>query len=61
MKKIIEVEGFKAFRGVMKIGFSPATLRYIRGDWLYKPDTECWYCDGESYPDHICMIMEVEY
>lgn len=60
MKKVIEVEGYKAFRGGMQImrtdGADPVE---ISGDWLYKPDTRCWYCGGRSYPDSICKILDV--
>lgn len=53
---MICVEGYKAFRGSMLIspkapGIEPFTLT---GDWLYKPDTGCWYCQGRSFMDAIC-------
>ena len=45
---MIEVEGYKAFKGIMKIkpkceGVSSFELE---GDWLFKPDTQCWYGRG---------------
>lgn len=54
--EMICVEGYKAFRGTMQITpgnpkFAPYTMT---GDWLYKPDTNCWYCKGQSFPASIC-------
>ena len=51
--RIISVEGYKAFHGDMWItpkntAFNPF---YISDkDWLYKPDTDCWYGAGRSFP-----------
>lgn len=56
---IICVDGFKAFRGTMEI-VNLFSGTWIRGEWLYKPDTDCWYCGGYSYPASCCRIMEVE-
>ena len=36
----------------------------VRGTFLYKPDTNCWYGGGRSFPADICepvpykMILE---
>ena len=61
MNKIISVEGYLAFRGYMRI--TPMNKQYLPhevfGDWLYKPDTKCWYCNGLSYPAEICSIEEI--
>ena len=58
--KFISVEGFKAFRGTMRITPKAAVPAYnLHGDWLYKPDTKCWYGKGSSFPEDICTIMEV--
>ena len=59
---MICVEGYKAFRGTMNItpanpAFPPFTMD---GDWLYKPDTGCWYCQGQSFPDSICKPVDKE-
>lgn len=59
MQKIISVEGYKAFTGCMRIDWRIAVER-ICGDWLYRPDTNCWYCNGESYPAECCTILEVQ-
>ena len=67
MSKMIEVEGFKAFRGWMAIVKADSYISHegkasdhIYGEWLYKPDTHCWYCDGKSYPEECCKVLEVE-
>lgn len=59
---MICVEGYKAFRGTMKItpkapGIDPIT---ITGDWLYRPDTGCWYGQGRSFMASICEPIETE-
>ena len=28
------------------------------GEWTYKPEYRCWYCDGASYPAEICEVAE---
>lgn len=58
---MIKVEGFKAFHGDMMI--TPKNTFYppffIRDkDWLYKPDTNCWYGNGSSYAAEICEPIE---
>lgn len=58
--QFISVEGFKAFRGTMRITPKAAVPAYdLHGDWLYKPETKCWYGKGSSFPEDICTIMEV--
>lgn len=61
--KIISVEGYKAFHGDMMITPKAGAIfkepYYITGkDWLYKPDTNCWYGGGSSYPADICQIVD---
>lgn len=57
---MIKVEGYKAFKGVMKITPKNANFKpfELESDWLYKPDTDCWYGDGRSFCDSICEVME---
>lgn len=58
--QFISVEGFKAFRGTMRITPKAAVPAYdLHGDWLYKPETGCWYGKGSSFPEDICTIVEV--
>lgn len=59
---MIQVEGYKAFHGVMLIvpksrEVDPFT---VEGDWLYKPETDCWYCGGRSYHSDICEVISDE-
>lgn len=55
--KMIKVEGYKAFHGGMQVspknGFYPP-FYICDKDWLYKPDTDCWYGNGQSFPSAIC-------
>ena len=61
MGKIINVEGYKAFRGTMRIRPKASVPAFnLYGDWLYKPETGCWYGLGSSFADEICSIVEVE-
>ena len=56
---MIRVEGFMAFHGDMKITpkhYPP--IRIYNKDWLYRPDTDCWYGDGRSFPAEICDPIE---
>ena len=58
---MIEVEGYKAFHGTMFIvpknhEIPPFHIRDM--DWLYKPDTNCWYGYGRSFPAEICIVEE---
>ena len=59
---MIKVEGFMAFKGTMRITPKSDTIKpfEIEGDWLYKPDCDCWYSGGKSYPAKICTVLEVE-
>lgn len=50
------------FRGTMTVtplnGREPFTKH---GTWLYKPQYDCWYCDGtNSYVARICKVKEDE-
>lgn len=61
MVKMIEVEGYKAFHGTMFIvpknpDITP--FHIVDADWLYKPDTKCWYGCGRSFPAEICIIED---
>lgn len=57
---MIKVEGFKAFKGTMKITpKNPSITPFIlTGDWLYKPDYNCWYGLGRSFMADICEVVE---
>ena len=57
---VLSCEGFKMFRGVMRI--TPKNPKFtpkeIEADWLYKPEYDCWYGGGCSYPAEICERIE---
>lgn len=57
---MIKAEGYKAFYGTMKIKPKAAHLPSfeLTCDWLYKPDTKCWYGKGNSFAEEICEVME---
>ena len=59
---MIQVEGYKAFRGTMRI--TPANPKFpqqeIHGDWLYKPEYGCWYGHGQSFAAKICEVVTDE-
>ena len=58
--RIIKVEGYKAFHGDMNINPKDPNIApfcICNKDWLYKPDTSCWYGDGRSFPAEICEII----
>lgn len=57
---MLTCENYRMFRGTMKItpknpDFEPFTMT---GDWLYKPDTQCWYCHCRSFPEAVCTVVE---
>ena len=63
--KMICVEGYKAFRGTMRITPRangepiPEKSWELTGDWLYRPDTGCWYGKGQSFPAALCTPVEI--
>ena len=59
---MIKCEGYKAFHGTATIRpLNPAfPARDVTGDWLYKPDCNCWYCQGSSFPAEIVTDIREE-
>lgn len=57
---IMECEGYKMFNGTMLI--TPKSEKFkpfeVTGTWLYKPEYDCWYCNGSSYMNKICTIKD---
>lgn len=54
---MLTCEGYKMFKGIMKIkpiAFDPFE---VEGTWLFKPEYGCWYCKGRSYSESICEIV----
>lgn len=56
---MIQQNGFKAFRGVMRItpvnpDFEPFE---IDSDWVYVPEYDCWYGGGRSFVSRCCTVL----
>lgn len=55
-----EEKGFRPFFGKMKI--TPKSAKFpakiFVGEWEYRPETDCWYGCGQSFPADICEILE---
>ena len=57
---MIKVEGYKAFKGIMKVYTNCGEELEIEGSWLYRPDTGNWYCQEEDcrYMSSNCEVVE---
>ena len=57
---MIEVEGYKAFRGVMRIVPKSGLVEpfELEGNWLYNPMFDCWYGCGKSFLAKICEVVK---
>lgn len=55
---MLECEGYRMFHGAMRIYGMTHGSQIVVGTWLYRPDTECWYCNGTSYPRHVCKAED---
>lgn len=57
----LSCEGYKMFYGTMLITPQVTSLPSFTesGDWLYKPDTKCWYCNGRSFPESVCQQIAI--
>ena len=57
---MIKVEGYKAFKGVLKITPKCSNVKpfELEGQFLYKPETNCWYGCCSSFPAEICEVVE---
>lgn len=60
---MLKSEGYKMFHGTATVAsknpkFVPLE---ITGDWLYKPEADCWYVMGRSFPAELVVnIRESE-
>ena len=56
---MIVVNGYKAFHGIMRIHPKSKCVPVIekKGDWLYKPKADAWYCEDVSYPAKMCTVV----
>ncbi len=52
---MLKCEGYKMFYGAATVTPVTKSLKPIEviGTWLYKPEYDCWYCAGASYPAEI--------
>ena len=57
---MLKCEGYKMFRGVGEIHnvITGNLITQEYGDWLYKPEYDCWYVNGKSYPSECLSIVE---
>lgn len=56
---MIKADGFKAFKGTMRISPIGAEPFDLRGDWIYKPNG--YWCHGfQSWPEKICEVVDDE-
>ena len=55
-------EGYKMFRGTGEIHHAKtgALIETQYGDWLYKPEYDCWYVNGRSYPAECVFVVTDE-
>lgn len=55
---MLSCEGYKMFEG--KATVTPTNTKFPPrvedGVWLYKPEYDCWYVNGNSYPAKIVDI-----
>lgn len=64
---MLKCEGYKMFYGAATI--TPCNPKRpdlrpfdVTGTWLYKPEYDCWYCAGASYPaDIVSDIREMNH
>ena len=59
---MLQSEGYKMFRGTGTI-HNVKTGKVIEaqeGDWLYKPEYDCWYVNGHSYPAECVTVVTYE-
>lgn len=57
---MLRCENYKMFYGTMRITPPNPQLAplEIEATWLYKPEYDCWYGKGSSYPASVCAIVE---
>jgi hypothetical protein len=57
---MMQCEGYKMFHGTMRITPMLKALepREMTGTWLYKPEFDCWYALGHSFPAEICEVVQ---
>ena len=43
---MLTCEGYKMFKGRARVRFLRGNIRELDGVWLYRPDTDMWYLNG---------------
>lgn len=58
--EMLTCEGYKMFWGrLLIVPVMPGRDPYTEtGVCLYKPEHDCWYINGSSYPADICRVVE---
>lgn len=54
---MILVEGYRAFRGKLLVVPKMSPAFHLEGDFLYNPESDCWYGCGRSFSSKICEVM----
>lgn len=59
---MLKSEGYMMFRGKATIVPKNKIFKEyeLEGDWLYKPEHNCWYVGGSSYPAEIVTNIREE-
>lgn len=57
---MLECEGYKMFHGTLMVTPRCKDPFEVKGTCLYKPEYDCWYANGSSYPAKICCVWEDE-
>ena len=57
---MLKCEGYKMFRGtgIVRNAKTKQTIETPTGDWLYKPEYDCWYVNGSSYPAECVEVVD---
>ena len=57
---MIIVNGYRAFKGVMRITNVLGEEFEIEGSWLYRPDTGNWFCKetDDRFSCDVCEIVK---
>ena len=50
---MLKSEGYMMFRGSATVRPVNGQVFILTGDWLYKPEWDCWYVNGHSIPASI--------
>lgn len=59
---MLSCEGYKMFMGTATVTPLAGKAKPFQetGTWLYKPEADCWYVNGRSFPADIIGDLEEE-